>query len=807
MFKRNLTTILRSLWRRKINTTIHLFGLAIGLASCIIVFLFVQHESSFDKHQPFYDRTYRVNAISTSETGSVFEGTSPFPVPKALRQDLPDLEKVTGINTVGTTTIRVIDKKYEQQDILFADADFVDIFKLNLLKGNAKVSLAQPNKVLLDQSTARKYFGEQEAIGQVIKYGNKTELEVAGVFSDIEENTHMPVSFLISMSTLTSELMMGFDLESWGFNSSGSCYVVLPENTSVQSINDQLAAISDKYYKQTEGSVNDQLVLQAMSDIHFNTQWVSNTRITPINRIYLWVFIIIGLAILFLACINFINLATVQAIQRGREVSVRKVLGASKSQLVLQYLGEAYLITFVAALMAILLTEISLPLLNQTLGQQLDLNILSNLPLLGIFLAVIATVGFLAGIYPAFVMAKFDPVAALKTQRTTGSGESIWMRRSLVTLQFVITFVLLICTLIISYQLDYCKNMDLGFKKEAILMIDIHDPKSVDALRSEWQRNADITGMSFSLGAPLSNNNFNLTYNKVNDEAKRNEANVKLADENYIEIFGLNLIAGRKLTAADASNASLQKAEEERRYVIIVNEVLVNEMGYSSPEEILGQKLRISMNKIEAEVVGVVKNFNTSSLHDAYESMILINFPHFYYTAGLKVNMSNLTESLAFLEKSWSKQFPDQIFNYTFLDENIEQLYQSENRLFNIFLLFAGLAILIGCLGLWGLVSFTTQQRTKEIGVRKILGASIADIILMLSREFTLLVLLAFLIAIPIAYYLGIQWLQNFSFAIKPGPKIFLFSLVLTLLIAWTTMSYQSIRAALHNPVNALRQD
>ena len=228
MFKRNLTTILRSLWRRKINTAIHLFGLAIGLASCMLVFLFVQHESSFDKHQPFFERTYRVNAISTNENGSVFDGNTPFPLPDALRQDIPELEKVTGINTIGTINIRVLGKKYQQQDILFADTDFVDIFNLDLIKGNAKTSLAQPNKVLLDQSTARKYFGEQEAVGQIIKYDNNTDLEVAGIFADLEENTHMPVSFLISMNTLTDELMMGFDLKSWGFNSSGSCYVVLP---------------------------------------------------------------------------------------------------------------------------------------------------------------------------------------------------------------------------------------------------------------------------------------------------------------------------------------------------------------------------------------------------------------------------------------------------------------------------------------------------------------------------------------------------------------------------------------------------
>ncbi|MEM1322023.1 MAG: ABC transporter permease [Bacteroidota bacterium] len=806
MFRSYLTTAFRNLWRRKSYTVLHILGLSIGLATCLLVYLYVQHELSFDTYHPKADRTYRINYASIYERGSNYSDSTPLPLAKALRLDFPQLEHIAMVYPQNSATLTIGQEQFNEKQLLFVEPSFLDMFAVDVLVGDAKEILAQPNQALLSKSTARKYFGEaQKAIGQRLEINSQLELEVAGIFEDSPSNTHLPANIMISVASFNDDFM-GKYLDSWGLTVGSSTFITLPPQVTPTQIEEQLVSVTKKYL--TSDEKESILSLQALKDIHLDTNWQSHGPVSPIRPIYLWIFGLIGFFVLLLACINFINLATAQAVDRSREVSVRKVMGAQFSQLITQYMSEAYLITFVSIFLSVLLAELSLPFLNQNLGQSLVLDIFGNPQLMGFLLISFLGVGLCAGFYPAFVLSRYEPAKSLKTQHTTSSGGSVWLRRSLVTAQFLITFVILIGTLVVNQQLSYCKNKDLGFEKDAILMVDMPKQEHFETLRSEWLLHPRIEKISYNIGAPTANRGLGINYGTLpRGEGFQSNANLKTVDEHYSELFGLKLLAGRLLNKQDAHRANQDSLDNKSKYAFVVNETLVRDMGYTSPEEILGQRIFVTVNNIEAEIVGVVQDFNMSSLHSKIRPMIMVNYPRYYARAAMKVNTSNLEASIAHIKEVWTQQFPEYLFEFSFVDDQLARLYDNESRLFFLFSILAGLAIFIGCLGLWGLVAYTIQQRTKEIGVRKILGATAKDIVLMLSNEFTLLIMLAFLLAAPIAWYLTALWLQNFSYSIQPGIGVFLFALLITLIVAWLTVSYKSIRAALFNPVDALRHE
>ena len=802
MLKNHLLIAFRALMKYKSNTAIHVLGLSMGLACCLLIYTFIQYHRSFDRHHEKAGRIYRVGMIDYAEGEKERGGNTPYPLAVALRNDFPDWEQVARIHT-GQEILAVLpDGRKFEGAALFAEPEWLDIFDFETLEGDPRHALSQPGQVALTRSAAQRYFGEEEALGKTFELDGELPLSVGAVVEDIPATSHLRGDMLVSFASL--EDYYPFDTESWGFVTGGSTYVLLPEQASIGAINEQLKGFVSKYYDEDEAAITE-FVLQPLSDIHFNTDFEVSGGAPSIDARYLWFFGAIGLMILLVACINFINLSTAHAIRRVREIAVRKVIGADRRQLIVQFLAEAFLISVAAAAIAAVSGQLALSRLNALLGLQMELNWGSN-PAPAVFLLIsVLLVTLLAGAYPAFVISGFKPVNALKGKVGESLRGTLYLRRGLVAGQFCISILLIIGTLVVSRQLRYFQNRNLGFRQDAILTVDLPEPGVYPALREEWLREPGIEEVCFSFGPPTSRGSVGTRlYREAGNERTAIDFVLKAAEPNFDNLFELDIIVGRELQEADGRLATPDDPEAEGQYNILVNEQMVQKLGFERPEDIIGKQYELGINHINATIVGVVRDFNMKSLHNPIEPVVIMPFPYFYYVAALKVQMDKVSEAIPPIGQAWSRQFPKGLFKYDFLDDTIAQLYQEEARLSRLFLLFAGLAIFIACLGLWGLVAFITRQRTKEVGIRKVLGASVARIILLLTREFTWLVGAAFLIAAPLAWWGAQKWLANFPYRVHLDAWIFLAAGALVLLAAWLTVGYKAVRAALANPVEAL---
>lgn len=810
MFRNNLKIILRTLRKQKSFTIIHVLGLSLGLACCLFIYLFITHELSFDGYHSKANHIYRVNETTTNYSGTEHSGGTPFPLAEALRLDIPELETVAKIYIQSNGIVRTPEQVYfKLEEIIFAEAGFIDLFDFSILDGEAQGILDVPNQAIISQSMAKNIFGDQNPIGQTINLDNIADLRIGAVMADSPYNTHLPAQLLVSFQSLTSEAIGGFPLDNWNVSIGGVTYVGVSNNNQVATINKSLSVLSKKYYTGDDyDGERKVLSLQPLSDIHFNTEVRNVGPTAPVESIYLWFFGAIGLFVLAIACFNFINLSTVQAIKRANEVGVRKVLGAEKKDLIGQFLGEALIIAFIAGIMAAAIVQLFLPTVNGILNKQIDLSLMHSAHV-GLFLLItVVLVGLLSGLYPAFGLASYEPAKVLKSKNTAGNRQSLLLRHSLVVAQFTITLVLMIGTLAISQQVNYLKNKDLGFSQEAILLTSMPERKNFDLLRNEWSNNPQVQKVSFGIGPPTSNNNINTSIHpKGAPENQQYSIALKTVDTEYMDTYQIQLQAGRWITKSEERQAATNIPNEERAYQFVVNEAFVKKMGYANPKDILGKRFELGVNDIEAEVIGVTKDFNIASLHKAIKPTVLMNYPDLYYSAGIKIATNDISATIAHIEKVWKKQFPKEFFEYKFLDENISQLYDSETRLFHLFQVSAGMAILIGCMGLWGLISFITEQRTKEIGIRKVLGASVGNIVGLLSKDFIKLVLIAGVISVPFAWYGMNHWLTHFQYRIETPWEMFVLAIATLTAISLLTTSIQSIRAAWANPAKSLKSE
>lgn len=808
MLKNNFKIILRTLSKQKVFTAIHIAGLSLGLTCCLLIYLFIQHELSFDRTHSNIDRIFRVCQISTTDSGLEYSGGTPYPMAPALRTDMPGLEQVARIHQQGEGIITLADgDKFKVDNVVYAEPELVKIFDFSSIAGDLFKSLEAPNQAAISQSLATQFFGTTNPIGQTINLDDKLDVTISSIFEDSPTNSSLQSKLYVSYESFSSEIL-GFPVDQWGLSVGGIAFVLVPENENIGTYTQQLPAFVEKYMGADE-TMETELVFQPYNKVHFEPAYANPLTNQAIQPSYLWVFGSIGLFILTIAIFNFVNLSTVQAIKRSKEVGVRKVLGAEKIQLMGQVLGEALTLSSIAGVLAMLLSQLSLPFLNELLDKKIEETLLHS-PSIFLFLGgTILLVGLLSGIYPAISFASFKPIAVLKSRTTAGNKNTLWVRRALVTTQFTITIALIIGTIIVSKQLNYLKNKDLGFNKEAIVLLDIPTQEKLDVLRTQWMNHPNIENVSFNIGAPTSKNDINTTFYKegTTESASHNIA-LKTIDYEYFDTYGLQLLAGRWLTKEEEKRASNPDvAIKDRKYAFVVNETLTKKIGFTHPEQALGTKLNTSIMGISAEIVGVVKDFNTSSLHEEITPTLMMNFPMLYYGAGLKIKLDNLESTLAHIEKTWSAQYPNALFEHQFLDDSLVALYQNEGRIFSLFQIFAGIAILIACLGLWGLISFVTQQKTKEIGVRKIIGASVPNIVLLLSKDFILLVLLAATIASPIAWYSMNGWLENFAYSTDMSWWVFALATLFTVFITFLTVGVQSLRAATSNPVEALRTE
>ncbi|HMI61550.1 MAG TPA: ABC transporter permease [Puia sp.] len=797
MFRNYFKTAFRSLSANKVYSIITVAGLGVGIAVCLIIFIFIRYEQSFDDFHRNKARIFRILTKGDRPNESnQLSSAVPFPLPTAVENDLKDW-KTTGILTMDNIQLIALnmqgkpDKKFKEKNGVFLlEPSFFSIFDFSWLAGNPVTSLENRNSVVLTRSTAEKYFGDwKQAMGRVIRFDPRGLFTVTGILADPPTNSdfQLKVVFPYALGNFSKSK------DWWSINGTHGCYVMLPPNANITRADQQLKSLSKKY--RTPDNKNTQ-VLQSLTAVHFDAKSgnISGRTITP-DRIHtLW---LIAGFILLIACVNFINISTAQAVNRAREVGVRKVLGSNRRQLTLQFLLEALLLVLAAVLLAVMLTSLLLTPVSKMLETPLSFDIFWQTPVLLFLAATSIAVTILAGFYPALVLSSFNPITALKSKLAARSSRGITLRRGLVVLQFVIAQGLIIGTLLILRQMNYFSRTSMGFNKEAIVTVPFpSDSASLTKLNYLHDRLSAVKGIqqiSFNNTSPADDDNWWTGFNF--DHAKKgiNFAAIdKWVDPGYISTYSLKLIAGRNITTTDSIKEFL------------VNETLVKKLGFSNPQDVLNKEINLWNGFAVGPIVGVVRDFHPSSLKDSLAPVFMLNFKRGFTSAGLKVNGADLPATIRSIEKIWNTTYPDYVFEYQFLDEKIAGFYKEEARLSQIYEIFASIAIFLSCLGLYGLASFMAVQRLKEVGIRKVLGATAANIVYLFSKEFVLLIGIAFLISTPIAWYFVDQWLMQYVYRISISGWIFVAGGLLALLIALATVSFQAFRAAAVNPVKNL---
>jgi putative ABC transport system permease protein len=801
---RNIMVVTFRHFARNLNhTLINILGLSVGIASCIIVFVLVRSELAYDKFNSKFDRIYRVVHTNTNSSGTEYSAVTPYPFINAFREDFTDVPLATSFHYHHEVQLTIGAEKSKVEHVLFADSLFFKVFDFEVLEGDPATELGQPGKVFLTESLAKKIL--KPGAGRSIKLNNILELEVAGIIKDPPASSHVRFDLVASMPSLNRDFI-GFPLDVWTMEMSGYTYVVLPADIDSRNIESRFPGFVKKYYADLE-TQQRKYSLQPLADIHFNEDYENPADDGGMSRSSLYILSLLGLFLLAVACVNFINLSTALAVKKAREIGVRKTLGANRRQLSRQFLAEALMITMISLTVALVEVEIFTPILGGFLGKSMGLSVTDSM--LWPFLAVLIVVtALLAGAYPAWILSRFNPAVVLKSNIATTGGTGKTARGYLVIFQFLVAQVLIIGTIVVSDQMNFLRSKPLGFTSDAVMNIELPTKKESDrsAFLARLQGIKEIEHVSFSLGSPTSDNNFSTSFFLAERETtERFETQLKIVDQKYAETYDLQLAAGRWFTDTEERIAS-DTLTKNKEYTYVVNEALARSLGFAQPTDIIGKRIVTGLNNINAEVVGVVKDFHTASLHETVAPTTMVMFPYFYYDAGIRFD-GDVLAVMAEVERAYNTVYPEYVFNYTFLDQHLESLYQDERRAFGLIRIFAALAIFISCLGLLGLVSFITTQKVKEIGIRKVFGASVASIMLLFSAGFVRLIAIAFAIAAPLGWYLMNQWLEGFAYRTPVGWEVFAAAIVLTTLIAMITVLYQSARAAMANPATSLRSE
>jgi ABC-type antimicrobial peptide transport system permease subunit len=801
MLKNYLATALRNLSRNKTYAAINIFGLALGITCSLVIFLAVKFELSFDTFHAKKDQIYRINTHVQFQGQDNALPNVAFPLIEALRNEIPQLAEATVVNYVGGGMISIardgqeLLRYQEENGITYVEPRFFDMFDYTWVEGSPQHSLKEPRSVVLTESQAMKYFNDKSPVGKVLRLDNTYDLKVTGIVKDFPANTDFPFTVIVSHATL-NDVFSEQDRNNWvNLNYATQGYVILPKPANIKNLQAQIGDFTAKYMDAEEVKKRS-YVLQPLSSIHFNEKY-GNYSNRVVAKETMWSLSLIGIFLIITACINFVNLATAQAMKRAKEIGVRKVLGSSRSQLFWQFIWETGMITFFALLVSIVFTNLGLPVLREILSLEIYFTPLQDPAVIAFMLGILVIVSFLSGVYPALILSGFNPIQALKSKFATHSTGSLSLRRGLVVLQFCISQVLIIGTIVVTSQMEYFRTKSLGFDKEAILTVPLAGTRNLnfETMRSELTAHPGVAKVSFSnLGISSASRQRTVFNYAKNGAVEEFITDIKFGDNQYLETYKLKLLAGRNYLKGDSIKE------------FVVNKALIKQLGMETPEEAIGQTISL-WGQINAPIVGVVEDFHMTSLREGIEACILATNNRSYQTINVKLNTAQLKDALVHIEKVWTKQYPESIFSYQFLDQTIASFYEEEQKTASLFKIFAGIAIFIGCLGLFGLISFITTQKTKEVGIRKVLGASVANITLLFFKEFALLILIAFLIAAPIAYYVMSNWLQNFQYSIPMGASIFLIAILASLFIAALTVSYQSIKAALANPIKSLRSE
>ncbi|WP_025665222.1 ABC transporter permease [Aquimarina megaterium] len=792
MLKNYLKIAWRNLKKRKIFASINILGLSLGFSCVILIFLFVNYHLQFDNFHKNSDRIYRI--VTEEHRDDVdYESSVPPGFAKGFKADYDYADKVANIYTREDWQINGTANKKSlrfRENVVFAEPDFFEILNFPLLEKLGDQTLNQPNTAYITESFSKKMFGDENALGKTLVVKNKETIQVIGILKNLPKNTVIQGEIFLSYKTLKHYDNFIYS-ESWGgISGSLMCFALLHPNQNIAQIEKSLIQLVTKH-RPTSKNVH-RYKLQSLDNIHFDN------RYGGVNVSLLWTFALIGFFIITIACINFINISAAQAFTRSKEIGIRKVLGSFKQHLFWQFISETFIISLFALIVSLAIAIAVLPSFNELFMLNLSITSLLDIKVIGFVLVLLIFVSLFAGSYPGILLARILPTLALKgklTQKDTGGKLT---RKVLVTMQFSISIVLIVSTIIIGKQISYAINADLGFDKDAIVMVDI--PEKIETIKLEglMERIGKISGVKGStacLTSPGGTDSNWTTGIRYNNRAEYEEfyISAKLADENYINTFGLKLVRGRNFYVHDSITE------------VVVNEMVAQKLGLASSEELIGKQVELNGGNIKATIVGVLANFHDQNFHKDISPVFIAPQSNAFNEIAIKIDSQNTDVLLAEIEQRWKEIFPKYIYEFSFLDEHVARQYENEQRFLLMSKLFSGLAIFISCLGLYGLISFFVAQRRKEIGIRKVLGGKVGDILLLFTQDFLKLIFIAGIVASPLAWYVMNNWLENYKYRITIDWWVFALAIGAIATITMVTISYQAIKAATVNPIKSLR--
>ena len=798
MFRNYFKTAWRNLWKNKVYSAINVIGLSIGMAACIAILIFVFYERSFDN---FHTKNiYRLNEVQKFEgmVAAQKVALSMYPMGPTLRAEFPEIKNFTRINGSGNTPLNYGDKKVYIKRIAIVDSTFLQMFDFKLLQGDRKAALERPNTIVLTKEYAESFFGKENPIGKTLSWyrrNDTTDLLVTGILANLPENSHLQFNALVPFSTIAQPQWM----DNWGGNWLNT-YLELAPNTDIAALEKKFPDYL-KRHMSDDNWKNYELFLLPLDQVHggANDIGLDSWNYQQFDNNYTRIFFIIALVVLLIACVNFMNLSTARSAERAREVGVRKSIGAFRWQLSMQFIGESIMLAFIALFFAVILVKLFLPAIENLSGRELDFPIFTSWQLILSLMAGTILLGVLSGLYPSAYLSSFQPVKVLKGSAQTGRSKST-LRNVLVVTQFASAIFLIIATTFALRQLNFMKNRATGFDREQVVNVPLNQgARNYQLLKKELLQNTLVSGVTASqdiLGSHLDQSGIEFK----GDGPKRELTSTRLiVDPDYVRLYKIQLAAGRDFSSDSSANG--------REYII--NESLAKELlkdntkaDYSS---LLGKQFGFDST---GRIIGIAKDFNFNSLHHKIETMFMFNQTRWGLSSmSVKINGSRAREALNHIESVWKKVKPGIPYEYQFLDDHFKEVYRADSQIGTIVGTLAILAIIISCLGLFGLASYSAEKRVKEVGIRKVLGASLQHIVFKLSKDFLKYVLIAALIALPISWFAIDKWLQDYAYRVNISWWIFLVAVVLALLIALITISFQAIKAAIANPVKSLRTE
>lgn len=805
MLRNYLKIAWRNLIRKKAYSAINITGLAIGITCCILITLYVQDELSYDRYNTNFNQIYRVLHAyrnpkdvdrTTAPAPEEYQVWGNAPTATALAADFPEIKKTVQFTSPNTFLLQHGEKHFQEEGVVFTDSTVFDIFSWKLLAGNPRQALVAPNSIVLTQRIAQKYFGNQNPIGKTLRVDNQETFTVTGMMEDVPANSHLTFNALVSMSTFRKWRPEIFD--EWGYIDFYT-YFLLPEHADIKTLEAKIPAFSSRHYPKMDNSIYT-IAFEPLSAAYLHSKAQRQPGPTgSLSNVY--IFSIIGLFIILIACINFVNLSTARSMERAREVGVRKAVGAYQNGLIYQFLTESILISSAAVLLSIILTIIALPAIQEISGKPLNWVLLISWKITPLLVLMPFLLGLLAGSYPAWVLSRFRPVEVLKG-KFSSSNKGVVLRKGLVIVQFSLSVALIAGTMIVYSQLRHLRSHSLGFRQDQMLVIDYGgDQKvnaSIEAIKAMLARNPAVQSVSASRAVPgdFYPNGTTLIESRTGDMITETPAMYEI-DYDFIPVYEMQLAAGRAYSRDFPTDAE---------QALMINEAAMKKYGYSKAEDIIGK--RFEQWRRKGTIIGVVKDFNYQSLHKNVEPLAMRMAPfQSLNKISLRIKTDHLSKTLRELEQTWSTVAPHRPFLYSFLDQSFNRQYKQDARFGELFAAFAGLTIFIACLGLFGLATYTTEQRVKEIGVRKVLGASVTNIVRLLSSDFIKLVLVSILIATPAIWWAMQEWLQGYAYRVTIQWWMIGLAGVLAIVTALLTVSLLAVKAALMNPIKALRSE